>query len=191
MVEGSKNGEGLLSINADATAGRQKVAGSIHPGRPAMNFETVSTKSQPILYVRRSASMAPKEISEVMGEAFGAIGAFVGKNRIAPAGPPLAIYRDWDEKTGRMTVDVAFPVSGADAAKAADGVMAGETPSGKALKAIHRGPYDTLRETYDSLQEHMKKSGIPMPPIAWEVYLNDPESTAPKDLLTEIYMPVP
>jgi hypothetical protein len=29
MVEGSKNGEGLLSINADATGLRQKVAASI------------------------------------------------------------------------------------------------------------------------------------------------------------------
>jgi effector-binding domain-containing protein len=155
-----------------------------------MNIETVDTKAQPVLYVTRSSSMAPEEISGVMGEAFGDMGAFVGRAGIAPAGPPLAIYRDWDEKTGTMTIDVAFPVAPGDVAKAAGEVKAGNSPSGKALKALHRGPYDTLRDTYGEIMAHMKKAALPMPPMSWEVYLSDPEATAPADLVTEIYMPV-
>jgi effector-binding domain-containing protein len=156
-----------------------------------MNIETVDAKSGPILYVTRSASMAPEAISGVMGEAFGTMGAFVGRAGIAPAGPPLAIYRDWDERTGRMKIDIAFPVGREDAAKAEGEVKAGHSPSGKALRVVHCGPYDKLRDTYGEIMAHMKKAALPMPPMSWEVYVGDPETTPPDDLVTEIYMPVP
>jgi effector-binding domain-containing protein len=155
-----------------------------------MQIETVETKSQPMLYVTRSASMAPEEIAGVMEEAFGAIGAFIGRAGMAPAGPPLAVYRDWDNATGKMQIDVGFPVAAADAARAEGEVKSGATPSGKALKAVHRGPYKTLRDTYRELQTHMKKAGIAMPSLAWEVYLSDPDTTPEDQLLTEIYMPI-
>ena len=139
-----------------------------------MNVETVETKSQPILFLSRSSSMDPSDIGRTMGEAFGTLGAFVGKNGIAPAGPPVCIYRSWDK--GKMGFDVGFPVSKGALAKAAGEVKAGETPSGKALKAIHRGAYAKLRDTYGEVEAHMKKSGIPMPSLSWEVYVGDPQT---------------
>jgi effector-binding domain-containing protein len=153
-----------------------------------MPFETVEVQSRPMLYVTRSAGMQPEEISAVMGEAFGAIGAFIGRSGVVPAGPPIAVYRDWDG--GKMAIDVGFPVGEADAARAAGEVRSGRTPSGKALKAVHRGPYRTLRDTYGEMEAEMKKSGIAMPQVAWEVYVSDPDKTPEGDLLTEIYMPV-
>ena len=132
--------------------------------------------------------MAPEEIAGVMGEAFSAIGAFIGSAGLAPAGPPIAVYRDWDG--GKMKIDVGFPVSAADTAKARGEVTAGQTPSGKALKVVHRGPYAKLRETYGALENYMSKAGYAMPALAWEVYLSDPDTTPEADLVTEIYMPV-
>jgi effector-binding domain-containing protein len=133
--------------------------------------------------------MKPEEIQAVMGEAFGAIVSFIGRTGIAPVGPPLAVYRDWNN--GTMQVDVGFPVAATDAAEATGLVKAGTTPSGKALKAIHKGPYITLRQTYGDLETHIRKIGMTMPKVAWEVYVSDPDRTPEKDLLTEIYMPVP
>jgi effector-binding domain-containing protein len=155
-----------------------------------MPFETVEAQSQPMLYVTRGAGMAPEEIATVMQEAFAAIGAFIGRTGIAPAGPPLSVYRDWDATTGKMQIDIGFPVAAADTAKAEGDVKAGVTPSGKALKAIHRGPYKTLRETYGVLSEHIKQAGMPMPQVAWEVYITDPDQVPEDELLTEIYMAV-
>jgi effector-binding domain-containing protein len=155
-----------------------------------MTFETVEAQAQPMLCVTRSASMAPEEISSVMGEAFSAIGAFIGRTGVAPAGPPFAVYRDWDAATGRMQIDVGFPVAAADTDKAEGEVMAGTTPSGKALKTVHRGPYAKLRETYGALEAHIKQAGMPMPALAWEVYVTDPDKVPEDELLTEIYMQV-
>lgn len=155
-----------------------------------MNIETVAVKPAPMIYVTRSVGMDANEIGTTMGEAFGAIGAFIGKSGIAPAGPPLAVYRDWDEASGKMKVDVGFPVASADTSRIEGEVTAGETPSGSALKAIHIGPYDTLRDTYGVLMAHMKEKGIPLSSVSWEVYPNDPETTPPEKLVTEIYMKV-
>jgi effector-binding domain-containing protein len=153
-----------------------------------MKFETVDTKSQPMLYVTRSTSMEPQEIAGVTGEAFGAIGEFIGQAGVTPAGPPIAVYRDWDG--GKMKVDIGFPVASAEIAKAQGEVQAGHTPSGKTIKAVHRGPYAMLRETYGAMENYMSKAGYAMPALAWEVYVNDPETTQEADLVTEIYMPV-
>lgn len=156
-----------------------------------MQVETVVIKSQPMLYVTRSASMAPEEISAVVQEASVAIGAFIGRTEITPAGPPLAVYRDWDSAAGKMKIDIGFPVTAPDAAKADGEVKSGETPAGKALKTIHRGRYAMLRDTYRALEAHMEEAGLAMPPLAWEVYINDPDKVPEAELLTEIYMPVP
>ena len=48
-----------------------------------------------------------------------------------------------------------------------------------------------LTDTYGEIMAHMKKAALPMPPMSWEVYLGDPETTPPGDLVTEIYLPVP
>lgn len=156
-----------------------------------MLIETIEAETRPMLYVSRSATMEPKDIAAAMEDAFGAIGTFLGTSGVRPAGPPVAVYRDWDEATGRMTIDLGFPVASCDAAKAKGDVHAGQTPSGKALKAVHHGAYPKLNESWGALEAHMKKLGLPIPAIAWEVYLSDPDTTAEDDLLTELYMPLP
>ena len=148
MGEGAANGEGAFALDQRTSTFLLTASGNSRGqhGSTAMNVETVETKSQPILFLSRSSSMDPSDIGRTVGEAFGTLGAFIGKNGIAPAGPPVCIYRSWDK--GKMGFDVGFPVSKAALAKAAGEVKAGETPSGKALKAIHHGPYAKLRDTY-------------------------------------------
>lgn len=152
-----------------------------------MQITTIEVEPQPMLHVTRSTGMTPDEIGGVMGEAFGALGAFFGRTGITPAGPPLAIYRDWNGAT--MTVDVGFPVAAADFARADGDVKSGLTPSGRAITTLHQGPYDGLRKTYEALENHLKEAGLPPPPLSWEVYLNDPDTVEPAKLMTQVYLP--
>lgn len=153
-----------------------------------MQIETLEVAAQPMLHVTRSAGMAPGEIAGVMGEAFGALGAFFERTGVIPVGPPLAVYRDWDG--AKMTVEIGFPVAAADTVQADGEVMSGLTPSGRAVTALYQGPYDGLRTAYGELEEHMKAAGLPMPPTSWEVYLSDPGAVEPANLMTRIYLPV-
>jgi effector-binding domain-containing protein len=151
-----------------------------------MKSETVSVAPQPMLFLSRSSSMDQADIARVMREGFAAAGSFIGKAGVTPLGPPLCVYRKWG--AGALEFDIGFPVAERDLAKAAGEMKSGATPSGNAMKFTHVGTYDTLRETYAAITAHLKEIGRPWPALTWEVYVSDPEKTAPKDLVTEIYM---
>ncbi len=67
-----------------------------------------------------------------------------------------------------------------------------ELPAGEHATALHKGPYENLRTTYESVfGEWLPQSGrTPSAGPCVEVYLNNPESTSPEDLLTEVCIPL-
>ncbi len=149
-----------------------------------MKTETVQTRSQPMLYVRKTTLVDPATIAPVMAEAFKQLGSFVGSHGIDVVGPPLAVYRDFER--GNVTLEVGVPVTAAALGQAQGEIKAGATPAGKALKVVHRGSYATLGNTYAEIE----KAGMMLAPYSWEVYPNDPSVTAPDELVTEIFMPL-
>ena len=63
---------------------------------------------------------------------------------------------------------------------------------GDYVRTTHEGPYDGLGAHYRRLfREWFPVSGRePASAPCFEVYLNSPESTAPEDLLTDVYFPL-
>lgn len=63
---------------------------------------------------------------------------------------------------------------------------------GKIAVFTHKGPYDTLWKTWQQVfSEWFPQSGLVsrQAPV-YEIYINDPSSVAPEDLLTEICIPI-
>jgi effector-binding domain-containing protein len=172
---------GLLALPAGgATAASAQTLGT------DVKVTSVKLSAQPMVYVTATISMA--EIPAFMGTAFTTLDQFLGTSGVAALGPPMAVYHDWsDDKTA---VDVGFPVSSADAAKAGGGVLAGMTPDGYALKVVHIGPYEEFPAIYAAIGAAMKAAGIPDSPRMWEVYLSEPGVTPAAELVTEIYSQV-
>jgi effector-binding domain-containing protein len=153
-----------------------------------MQLTAVELTPQPMIYVSTRSSMEPQAIQQVVGGAFEALGKFLGEAQVIPLGPPLAIYSNWSE--GQITTHVGFPVSAADAAKATGSILAGSTPGGHALKAVHKGSYEGMAATYAAIEAQMASTGIAQGTVSWEVYVGDPETTAAAELITEIYMQI-
>ncbi len=65
-------------------------------------------------------------------------------------------------------------------------------PGGEYAVTIHEGPYDKLGETYARMfgEWFASQGREPGPAPCLEFYLNDPESTEPDDLLTEVCIAV-
>lgn len=63
---------------------------------------------------------------------------------------------------------------------------------GEYAVTLHAGPYENLSQTYMELcGQWIPSHGREMRSAPdFEVYLNDPQTTAPEDLLTEIYVPL-
>lgn len=163
-------------------------AGSATEKEQTVDLTAVDVAAQPMLYVTARSSMQPDEIRQVMDTAFATLGRFLAETHIVPLGPPLAVYSNWAD--GQMTTDVGFPVATGDAGKAAGPVLAGTTPSGHALKAVHKGAYDGLAATYRAIEARMQAAGMAPAGKSWEIYLNEPGAVPDAELLTEIYMQV-
>ncbi|WNO11136.1 AraC family transcriptional regulator [Teredinibacter sp. KSP-S5-2] len=73
-----------------------------------------------------------------------------------------------------------------------EGVDVKTLEGGRYATITHFGPYEKLSDTYRALYgKWLKDSGYEAadkPCI--EIYMNDPESTAPEDLVTDIYLPL-
>jgi effector-binding domain-containing protein len=116
---------------------------------------------------------APKAIAEVA--------KWLGKNRVAPGGPPLIRYLSIGNDD---TVDVEIGIGTSEPAGGGK-IVAGALPRGRYLTAIHTGPYDRLVETTAELLEWAKANNVTWDNAAgptgtvWkarvEHYLTDPE----------------
>ena len=152
-----------------------------------MAIEIVDKVAHPILRISLKSASQPEQISAAMGDGFHNLIKFASENQIEIVGPPLSIYSSFNE--AETEFDVALPISPSDAEKAgSDGsIKTCQAPGGRALKTLHKGPYDQLAKTYQNLYAHAAAEGLNVG-IAWEYYMNDPAQTAPEDLITEVYI---
>ena len=111
---------------------------------------------------------------------------------LAPGATMLGVCHDDPEVTPpeRIRYDVCLTVDEAFQPEGEVGVQ--EIAGGLFARATHFGPYDRLNETYAALcGRWAPDSGYELRSApCFEIYLNNPESTDPEDLLTDIYLPL-
>ncbi len=89
---------------------------------------------------------------------------------------------------GLAQVEVAVPV--AAKGKESGPITFYELPGGKMVKVTHQGPYNKVSSAYGRLFAWLGKRGLKPTGFSREVYVNDPKTARPEDLMTEIYVPV-
>ena len=151
-----------------------------------MNYQCKLTNrdAQPTLVVRKRAPV--QQLPQVLGQAWGAIMQYAGRNGLMPAGPPYVAYHNMDMQN--LDLEIGFPF-----AKKASGegeVEAGVLPAGKAVECLHVGPYDKVAGAYEALQKWLDENHKTATGIAYEFYLNDPQTTRPEDLQTRVVFPL-
>ena len=149
------------------------------------DFTLIKAPQTTYLYVVRTCSMDPQDISKNMGSAFQQVWAFMQAKAIQPAGGALSVYYDYHPD--KMTFRAGFTIAQQDAAKAEGEVKADTTPAGEVLYFRHKGSYGTLRDAYAQMMSHIADIGREISVPTWEVYLNSPDEVAEQDLLTDVY----
>ncbi|MEZ5316358.1 MAG: GyrI-like domain-containing protein [Vicinamibacterales bacterium] len=73
-----------------------------------------------------------------------------------------------------------------------DGLTEVILAAGQYVHARHLGPYDTLPATWARLKESLASGSGPRrgPGPGYEIYRNNPMTAAPKDLITDVFIPV-
>ncbi len=152
--------------------------------------ETTRVEPVPIAYTSGSSSTDAAAIGEALGAAYGQVGAFLGRHRLAPAGQPITINTSWDD--AGWTFDAGIPVASAAAAEVAEDspVKIGKSYGGKVLKVVHTGAYTHLQATYEKIEAYLAAHGLEATGRSWAEWVSDPGETPEEELITHIYFPL-
>jgi effector-binding domain-containing protein len=156
---------------------------------PATDFsrldaEILHVPAVDILYIPMSNRPAGDDISTGLAAAHREISSFMQQNAIERLSQPMVITRAWDAHT--FEVDAAIPAQSVDVALAGD-ILAGQSPSGAAVRVVHRGPYESMGPSYEQLSAYMAANDLAEGRVSWEQYISDPEQTPASELITHIY----
>ncbi len=110
------------------------------------------------------------------------------KQGVKANGAPMTIYTATDD-TG-FQFQAAVPVAQAPTIPAGGDVAVGKSPTGKALKFVHRGSYDAMDTTYEAITNYLDEKQLEAKDLFVEQYMKDPVTTPEDDLVIEVYVPL-
>jgi effector-binding domain-containing protein len=125
---------------------------------------------------------------ESIVDGFKTVNAFLQKQGITPAGPPMTIYTSTNDTSFQF--QAAVPVAEPPKDMPAGNIAAGKSLAGKAYKFIHRGSYDDMDTTYDAITNFLDEKRIDAKELFIEQYVTDPITTPEDKLVVEVYVPV-
>jgi len=198
LVEGQGWFAGLLAryfglffdrwVGGDYESGLARLKNLVESMPPAdfsdLEVEIVAVEPADILFLRDAAAGSSNDLGDDLAAAYREISSFMKENAIERAAQPLAITRILPN--GGFTVEAAIPVILPDVIPNGR-VLTGQSPAGRALRVIHRGPYDRMAPTYAKLAAWMAAHGLSEGHVSWEQYVSDPGETPPEALITHIY----
>lgn len=152
------------------------------------DISTVTTSETTVYTYESSSSTKQGKITTAIGVAYEKIIGFITANNINMAGSPKIITLGFSPDNYQFLA--VIPVDQNNVVDDNGEIMASSMYAGKALKIIHQGSYNNLKQSYDILfayltQNNLEKNGHP-----WEDFVTDPSTVAQEDLITYIYQPI-
>ena len=170
------------SSSPPQTSGRKTL---VEAPANADDVDAVTLPAKPAAILAGKAKWDEAVLS--LKDAFARIEADLAKAGIAPTGRPLAVFTRTDDDG--FAYEAMIPVASAPepAPTAADGLRFGTTPSGKALRFPHKGSYDNIDGTYETLTTYLDAKDIVVQDRFIEEYVTDLTDKADDKLDVNIY----
>ena len=146
--------------------------------------ELIELQPQPTLIIRTETGV--QSLPQVLGDAFENIVSYLGELGELPHGAPFVAYFNMD--MDNLQIEAGFPVSKPIPGR--EDIQAGEFPPGQYATATFTGPYHEMAPAYDMLTAWIQENGREPTGTAYEIYLNDVNTTPPEELKTQILFPL-
>ena len=155
-----------------------------------LEIDILDVPEKVIVSTRGRSGHTPEEIGSALGQAYGAISAFLGTHGLQAAGQPLAISESFDDDGYRF--EAGIPVAQDPRIDTGEGDAVGvrTVPATRAVRLVHVGPYRQLTESYNALTAFLAARGLEANGPSWEEYISDPGEIPEEELVTHIYMPI-
>ncbi len=130
----------------------------------------------------------PMEMNNIHGKMYSQINVFMDEKDIEMEDSPLVIYHFWSDSI--IDIEAGIPIR--DSIFIEDkAIKLNKINSGNVVTAIHYGPYERLIETYNGINEWMRRNEVFVTGPPWEKYITDPATEPnPDKWQTGIYFPV-
>lgn len=151
-------------------------------GGNGMEIKDVSQRKTASIRIRTTVG----DLSRELGRGYGEIMGLLTAQGIRPEGAPFAMYHNMDMND--LDVEMGFPV--ASPCRGEGRMKPGTIPGGRTAVGVHRGSYDSMKRTYGEMSDFIKENKAVPQGLCYEFYLNDPQTTKPEELLTEIGFPL-
>ena len=120
--------------------------------------------------------------------AFGAIEAALAKAGIKPSGRPVTVFVETDDMGFSYQAMVPVESAAASRPNLTPEIGFGRTPEGKAYQFLHRGPYETIDSTYETITAYLDAKGLVVKDVFVEEYLTDLTDRADDSLEINIFV---
>jgi effector-binding domain-containing protein len=155
------------------------------PTRPIDPFgQEVTLTAKPIVYIKGAGS--PDRPLDSVVEAFKRIEAYLAEAGLTASGPPMMIYTS-ENFDYEAAIPLAEPAKGPLPRPPGGDIAVGQSPAGRVLKFVHRGPYDELPQTYEAIANDLDGKGLDAGPPLIEEYVTDPTATPADQLVINVY----
>ena len=148
--------------------------------------EEITLAAKTIVYLKGSGTW--DNAFETLIDAFKSVYAFIDKQGLKRAGHSMTIYTSADD-TG-FQFQAAVPIAEEPKERPRGDIEVGQSPSGRALKFVHHGSYDSMDSTYEAITNHLDEKRLEAQDTFVEEYETDPVTTAEDKLVVNVYVPV-
>ncbi len=125
---------------------------------------------------------------ETLVEAFKSLRAYLDKQEIKAVGPSMTIYTETSDSG--FSFEAALPIASAPKDPPKGNIAVGPAPSGKALKFVHRGSYDSMDTTYEAITNFLDDRQLEAKDLFIEEYTSDPIKSDPEKLVVNVFVPI-
>lgn len=172
---------------AQATAPAQENSSRPDTLQPGDAFgEEVTLPEQTIIFFSGTGQW--DNAFETIVDGFKAVNAYLQKQGIKPAGPPMTIYTSTNDTSFQFRA--AVPIAEPPKDPPTGDIAVDKTTPGKAYKFVHRGSYDDMDTTYDAITNFLDEKQLDAKGLFIEQYITDPATTPQEKLVVEVFVPV-
>jgi effector-binding domain-containing protein len=143
------------------------------PGKPAAILSGMSTWDDGFNGLKNAFRRIEEELRKVA---------------IAPAGRPVAVFVETDDLGFRY--EAMIPILGIPESRGPlpPEIRFGKTPEGKALRFVHKAPYESIDEAYETITAYLDAKNIVAKDAFIEEYVTDLTDPADAGLEVNIFV---
>ena len=121
-------------------------------------------------------------------QAFATLEGELARAGIRPAGRPITLFLGTDDAGFRYEAMVPVDPAGAARLPLSAEIRYGRTPEGRAYHFVHRGPYEDIDSTYETITAYLDAKGIVAKDVFIEEYVTDLSDSTDDSLEINIFV---